>query len=113
MLTLRPRHEPAGPARIRIRIVAGSLALAVAAISHTVFGQPEPEPPPGPLAVDKTFVYFVGRRDGSIYRVPKAGGQDLVLVVAQPTPPRAIAVDDKRLYFTNAGPKVSVLWVAK
>lgn len=68
---------------------------------------------PGPLVVDKTFVYFVGRRDGSIHRVPKGGGLDLVLVRAQPTPPRAIAVDDKRLYFTNGGPKASVLWVGK
>jgi hypothetical protein len=71
---------------------------------------------PGALALDDAFVYFAGRADGSIHKVPKGGGPDVVLVVGQPRQPRALAVDDKRVYFVDevsAGGKTGVMWVAK
>jgi hypothetical protein len=67
---------------------------------------------PGPLATDATAVYFVGKTDGSIRKVPKSGGPVVILAKGQPAP-RAIAVDETRVYFTNAGPNGNVLWVAK
>lgn len=67
---------------------------------------------PGPLAADADFIYFVGKADGSIRKVPKTGGPAVILAKGQPAP-RAIAVDAARVYFTNAGPNGNVLWVAK
>jgi hypothetical protein len=67
---------------------------------------------PGPLATDATAIYFVGKADGSIRKVPKTGGPAVILAKGQPAP-RAIAVDATRVYFTNAGPNGNVLWVAK
>ena len=67
---------------------------------------------PGPLATDAVSVYFVGKADGSIRKVPKGGGPVVILAKRQPAP-RAIAVDGARVYFTNAGPDGNVLWVAK
>jgi hypothetical protein len=63
--------------------------------------------------MDASFVYFVSRRDGSIHKVHKTGGPDVLLVPSRATPPRAIAVDDKRVYFIDTGTKGNVMWVAK
>ena len=94
------------------------LNSAVAGVSRASLSAPfvatalAPIDTPGPLATDATSVYFVGKSDGSIRKVPKSGGPVVVLARGQPAP-RAIAVDDARVYFTNAGPNGNVLWVAK
>ncbi len=67
---------------------------------------------PGPLVLDGGFVYTIGQKDGSLHRVPQAGGDDVVLARGLDAP-RALAVDDRRVWVANGGPNGSIVWVAK
>lgn len=60
------------------------------------------ESAPTAIAIDATHVYWAsspsGCADGKIRRMPKAGGPIVTLAANQPNP-RALAVDDERVYF--------------
>jgi hypothetical protein len=67
---------------------------------------------PGSLVLDGAYVYYIGTKDGSLHRVPKDGGADVVLALGLAAP-RALAVDDSRVWVANGGPKGSIVWIAK
>jgi hypothetical protein len=62
------------------------------------------------IAVDASHVYVVS--GGTISKVPKEGGTAIVLAKDLPNA-RAIAVDGERVYVANAGPRGTVVWIAK
>jgi hypothetical protein len=70
--------------------------------------------PPNPLAVDATHVYwangkrgscFAGgpyKKDGSIMKVPIAGGAPIAIAIAQDQPPTALALHGTNVYWVNS-----------
>jgi len=57
---------------------------------------------PSNLALDGTHIYFASRQDGTVMKLPLAGGTPTILASKQRLP-SAVAVDGTSVYWTNYG----------